>query len=70
MKAWLSEYGVQYTARDLNGDPEAQREFLSRGYLLPPVVAVGDRSVAGYDPAALARLLGVDEPSADNQDVG
>jgi hypothetical protein len=60
VKAWLSDYGVQYTALDLNGDAEAQAEFLRRGFMLPPVVAVGEMSVSGYDPAALARLIGVE----------
>jgi len=60
VKAWLSDHGVQYTIRDLLADPSAQAEFLRLGYLLPPVVSMGERAVSGYDPSALADLLGAD----------
>lgn len=57
MKGFLSERGVEYAVRDVVADPEALAEFLRLGAPLPPVVAVGDRWVAGYDPDRLQALL-------------
>lgn len=57
MKGFLSERGVEYAVRDVVADPEALAEFLRLGAPLPPVVAVGDSWVAGYDPDRLEALL-------------
>lgn len=61
MKGFLSERGVEYVLRDVVADPAALAEFLRLGALLPPVVAVGDSWVAGYDPDRLEALLEVAE---------
>ena len=70
MKAWLSERGVQYVLKDLTQDPGAIREFLEAGFLLPPVVVVDGRAVAGYRPDELAALLGEDWLSETDDEVG
>jgi glutaredoxin 3 len=57
VKEFLNERGVEYALRDVVSDPEAQSEFQALGHSLPPVVVLGGRSVAGYDPDALEELL-------------
>jgi Glutaredoxin len=61
VKAWLSDHQVQYTVRNVVSDLQAQEEFLRQGFLLPPVVVVGQRHVAGYKPESLAAVLGIED---------
>ena len=57
MKQFLAERGVRYTLKDLRFDRDAQREFLARGFLLPPVTVVDGVAVAGFNPERLEALL-------------
>ena len=63
VKKFLDEQGVAYELRRVGSDPEAAKEFLRRGYRLPPVVEVDGRALEipaeGFDPEALERLLGL-----------
>ncbi len=57
VKNHLAERSVRYTLKDLSTDREAQQAFLRAGFLLPPVLVVGDEAVAGYDPERIDALL-------------
>lgn len=45
----------------MENDPQAREELLSLGYRMVPVTLVGDKAVTGFNPRALARLLGLPE---------
>ncbi len=57
VREFLDERDVVYEVRRVGRDGEASREFLARGWRLPPVVERGGRAVEGYDPDALESLL-------------
>ncbi len=57
VREFLDERDVIYEVRRVGRDAEASREFLARGWLLPPVVEREGRAVEGYDPDALESLL-------------
>lgn len=58
----MTERGVRYTLKDLRTDPEARREFVARGYRLPPVTVIDGVSVEGFKPDRLDALLLSGEP--------
>jgi glutaredoxin len=62
LKDFLTERGVRYTLKDLRTDPEARREFVDRGYRLPPVTVIDGVPVEGFRPDRLDALLFADEP--------
>ena len=56
--AHLRSRGYRYTTRDVHSDPSASAVLFGRlGRVVVPVVQVGDRLLAGYDPVQLARFL-------------
>jgi glutaredoxin-like protein NrdH len=57
VKEFLSQHEIPYELRDVVGDAAARDEFLSRGWLLPPVTVVDGVAVAGYQPERLLDLL-------------
>lgn len=57
VKEFLDERGVEYEVRRVGADPQAGRDFLARGWRLPPVVERDGRVVEGFDPDALEELL-------------
>jgi glutaredoxin-like protein NrdH len=54
VKAWLSQEGVPFTAYNVDEDDRAYDDLLARGHRTIPVTVIGDRTIIGYDPAALA----------------
>jgi glutaredoxin len=59
VKGFLSQAGVEITVRDVDADPSAYDELLARGWRTVPVTIIGDRSVRGFDRAALQEALTV-----------
>jgi hypothetical protein len=57
VKEFLSQHEVPYELRDVVRDAAARDEFLSQGWLLPPVTVVDGVAVAGYLPERLLDLL-------------
>jgi membrane-associated protease RseP (regulator of RpoE activity) len=56
--AHLDKRGLAYTTRDVLSDPSASAILFGRlGRVVVPVVQIGDRMLAGYDPVQLARFL-------------
>lgn len=55
----LSSWGIDFEALNVEKDPQAAAELKRRQVPLVPAVAVGDQIVHGWNPPALAALLGV-----------
>jgi glutaredoxin len=54
VKAWLSREGVPFTAYNVDEDDRAYDDLMARGYRTVPVTVFGERTIIGFDPAALA----------------
>ena len=57
MKAWLSREGVPFTACNVDEDDRAYDELIARGFRTIPVTVIGDRTVKGFDEAALLEAV-------------
>ena len=57
MKAWLSQAGVVFETRNVDQDLAAYDELVARGFRTVPVTVVGDRTIVGYQPEALATAI-------------
>ncbi len=57
MKGFLSRAGRPFVVKNVDEDPEAFNELVSRGFMTVPVTLVGDRVVRGYDEAKLREAL-------------
>ncbi len=58
-KEFLSRRGITFEGMDVENDPKARAALADLGYKSVPVVALGDRSMAGWNPTRLAALLGL-----------
>ena len=64
MKEFLSREQQAFTVRNIEDDPDAYDELLSRGFRVVPVTIIGGHAIKGYDERALRRALAdVGEPS-------
>ena len=61
MKEFLSRAGATFTVMNVDEDERAYDALIARGLRTVPVTIIGDRVVRGYDPAALAQALAVQE---------
>src|SRR5581483_2166492 len=70
-KALLSQRGVEFDALDVANDPAAMAALRALGYSSVPVVVVGDRALAGWNPTRLAELVGIayDERAASPEEL-
>lgn len=57
MKEFLSRAGAAFTALNVDEDDRAYDALIARGFRSVPVTVIGERTVMGYDPAALRRAL-------------
>ena len=55
----LASWGVAFEAIDVQAQPAARRDLERLGIPAVPAVVVGDRAVHGWNPKAVAALLGV-----------
>ena len=58
-KEFLSKRGIPFEPLDTENDPKAKAALIALGYRSVPVVAVGEKSMAGWNPTRLAALLGL-----------
>jgi glutaredoxin len=58
-KEFLSQHGIVFEERDVSTDEAALEELQRRGLMTTPVILVDDGVVVGFDPAKLAKLLGI-----------
>ena len=57
MKEFLSRAGVPFTAFNVDEDDAAYDALIARGFRTIPVTVIGDQSLTGFDPDALAAAL-------------
>jgi glutaredoxin len=57
VKELLSRNGVSFTVRNVDEDQQAYDELIARGFRTVPVTLVGERTLKGYDPGALAEAI-------------
>ena len=57
VEKFLYDRDVAFTVRDVEADPDALDELISKGYMTTPVTRIGDDWVAGFKPDKLATLL-------------
>jgi len=69
--AHLDKRGLAYTTRDVLSDPSASAILFGRlGRVTVPVVQIGERMLAGYDPVQLARFLPAPEDAQGGVSFG
>jgi len=57
VKEFLSREGVAFTAKNVDEDDRAYDELIARGFRTVPLTIIGERTVKGYDPAALESAI-------------
>jgi hypothetical protein len=57
VRSWLSDRGIAFTERSASTDLAAARELYATGLFATPLLVVGDETVLGYRPRALADAL-------------
>ena len=57
MKEFLSREGVEFTAYNVDEDESAYDALIARGFRSVPVTLIGERSLTGFDAAALASAI-------------
>jgi hypothetical protein len=57
-KELLSKRGIHFIGRDIENDSGALEELRALGFASVPVVVVGERGVAGWNPPKVAELVG------------
>ena len=57
-KTFLKENGVSFTEKDVNADPEAQREMQNMKAQGVPVIVVDGEIIMGFDKPRLEKLFG------------
>lgn len=59
-KAFFQKHDVTYTEKNVATDEKAREEMIKKsGQFHVPVIEVGEKILVGFDPAALAKLVGV-----------
>ncbi|MDP1569458.1 MAG: hypothetical protein Q8L86_05585 [Vicinamibacterales bacterium] len=61
MKEFLSQAGRPFTVLVVDENLDAYDQLIALGFRTVPVTVAGDRSVAGFNPEALATLLAESE---------
>ncbi len=57
VKELLTNLGVEFEAKDISRDPEAQAEFERLGYRATPVTVIDGEAIVGYAPTHIQELL-------------
>jgi glutaredoxin-like protein NrdH len=57
VKELLSREGVPFTAFNVDEDERAYDELIARGFRTVPLTVIGDRTIRGFEPAALAAAI-------------
>jgi glutaredoxin len=56
---FLSQKGVEYTAKDISTDMEARKELVGLGSRSTPTITVDKEVIIGFDRGKLSALLGI-----------
>jgi glutaredoxin len=65
VKAWLSQAGVGFVARNVMTDIAAYDALIALGFRTVPLTVIDGRAVAGFTPEALAEALRPRQASGD-----
>ena len=57
MKELLSRERVAFTVKNVDEEDRAYDELLALGFQAVPVTVIGDRTIRGYDAAAILNAL-------------
>jgi glutaredoxin len=57
VKGFLSQAGVDIDVRDVDEDPSAYDELISRGFRTVPLTIIGSQVIRGFDPTALKAAI-------------
>lgn len=57
VKKFLQEKSIPFKEVDITQDEETKLKLVQMGFKGTPVTIVGDKALAGFDPAQLERLL-------------
>lgn len=53
----LSREGAAFAVKNVEEDDRAYDELIALGFRLVPVTVIGERTIKGYDPAAIIDAL-------------
>lgn len=56
-KDYLNSKGISYEEKNVQKDPQARKELMSKGYMGVPVIIVDGEEIVGFDKARLDQLL-------------
>lgn len=56
-KDYLNGKGVSYEEKNVQTDPQARKELMSKGYMGVPVIIVDGEEIVGFDKSRLDQLL-------------
>jgi len=59
VKELLSRENAAFTVKNIEDDDRAYDELIALGFRVVPVTVIGDRTIRGYDAAAIMDALGV-----------
>lgn len=57
VRAWLAEHAIPFAERNVTDDPAAAQALAATGTFATPLLVVGDRSVLGFRPDAIAAAV-------------
>jgi glutaredoxin-like protein NrdH len=57
VKEFLSREGVTFQTKNVDEDEQAYEELIQKGYRTIPVTFIGDRTIKGFDEAALRQAI-------------
>ena len=61
-KLFFNEHNIQYTEKNVAGDPVATGEMIEKsGQLGVPVIQIDDNILIGYDKSVVSKLLDIKE---------
>lgn len=56
-KDYLNEKGISFTEKNIQTDPSARKELMSKGHMGVPVIVIDGEEVVGFDRAKIDELL-------------
>jgi len=60
-KLFFKEHNIEYTEKNVAGDPAATGEMIEKsGQLGVPVIQIDDNVLIGFDKSVVSKLLGIE----------
>ncbi len=58
-KAYFNQHGIRFTERDITRSKHARKAFDALNGRGVPLIVIGDQRIAGFNPSAINRALGL-----------